>query len=150
MKRISLFAAILFLAAPSFSADLTIKSTRPDNSAVEANTNYRDRGDSTTYAPTVNCEAIYSYEQGNSSEAVKVSAGLFHTLIISSAVAAGVGAGLAVYDSTHTGDTSRPIAKFEVGADLATLGTHTFDVISTSGIVVLSPASGPEWTITYR
>ena len=129
-------------AAPAFAADYNPSVRTLDNSQ-NITVNYRDRGTETTsHALTYNCESIYSYAQGNSTSTVSAAAGLIHTISVTSTT----GAGFIVYDSTHTGDTTRAVGKFS--GDEA--GSHAFDVKVTSGIQVIGAVSGSEWTISYR
>ena len=149
MKRL-LPIFLLMAAISANAADLTIKSVRPDNSAVGADTIWRDRATATTtYAPTINCESNYSYSQGGGTKTVSTASGLFHLIVISSGIPASAGsAGLIIYDSTTTTDVTRPIAKFKNAAGIE--GTYLFDVQVTSGIQVMQAASTTEWTISYR
>ena len=144
MKRF-IPALLLLFSVPAFSADINPTESRPGVPGVYINTNLKDRLDG-TYAPTYNVESNFSYAQSNATSTVKTSAGLLHSVVISSGVTHG--GGFIVYDSTTTTDLTRPIAKFENGT--GTEGTYLFDVQVTSGIQVMSPASSTEWTITYR
>jgi len=142
MKRFLPLLFVLFAVGAS-AADLNPSVRLPDNSQ-SITVNYRDRGTATTsHAQTYNVESNYSYSQTASTKTVSAIAGLLHAITITDSVATA----FIVYDSTHTGDTTRPIAKFEASA---AAGTYLFDVQVTSGIQHIGAASGAEVTFSYR